>query len=946
MINAVPTSLTPLVDEWLACPPSDQIAWLEQHRAELTLAFLEQVKARSDALLLADPPAAETISRGACLVATYLPNEPRAHALACWARGNWAIYHNPNEALPLYQQALTVYQTLQSPQITLRLLSNLMSAAFQIGDFSSAQQSYQQAIALKAQLYDDEQIFLLMLLQNYGVLLHEAGDFPAALAAHARARTLATTLLQTDYQAEIDVNTALTLASLGRLADCEALLLQSRTISQQFQNQITLARIDMNLGELYAALGRPADALTRLQAARRQFSALENPMEVGSVLLREAALFSKIGAFAAARRCYAAAQAEFTTQQMWPQVGHAFLQGAIAQRMIGDYTKAAELLTAAEQLWQRLEQPAWLAAVRLEWITLTLTTQQAEQAYARLQSWFPQAPSEEHVALLARYHLLLGEIYTQLAQQSGEATLRLSAANALQQALALSSAQADLYLQRQAWAVLGRLHEPRDPGAAHAYYMHALACDDQIRQALSVQELKAAFLSYVDDLLPVLVRLAVEQGAPTQALTYAWRQKGSALLDLLAATTPTNELSDSLAVQIEETRAALATLRWQYAQRNANTVESLAEPGDPAIRQLEAGLNQLRQQRNRAQNTEHHLYDSSIPLQRMKADGLIEYVRCGDQLLAICADQYGVRNAVWLGQVDEFLDLADELTLALQNVLALAPDQRHAQQAILLAECQQWLGECHHRLVAPLDAWPPSSRLLIALCDPLYGLPFAAFWDGEHYLVESHLLQFTPTAALLSAPPPPNLAPGPPLIIAATAEEQLVGVQAEAETIRTIFPTSTYLLDDPSALQRLRQLPSAPQFLHLAAHTLVREDAPLFTALQLPGGLLTVEQSYELPLAGTQLVTLSGCTTAAGMESGGALLAWQSALLVAGAQAVLSTLWPIDDTVTVTWMRYFYTAFHQGATPAQAVQQTQQALIRQPEFSHPVLWAAFACTVR
>ena len=147
-------------------------------------------------------------------------------------------------------------------------------------------------------------------------------------------------------------------------------------------------------------------------------------------------------------------------------------------------------------------------------------------------------------------------------------------------------------------------------------------------------------------------------------------------------------------------------------------------------------------------------------------------------------------------------------------------------------------------------------------------------------------------------------------------------------------------------LGHLAELPAAPTFLHIAAHSLLRDDAPIFSALQLAGELLSVEQCYDLPLDGTQLVTLSGCTTSAGLDSGGALLAFQTALFAAGAHAVVSSLWPVDDDLAATWMRHFYRALAAGIAPAVALQRTQHALLAMPESRHPAIWAAFSCMQR
>jgi CHAT domain-containing protein len=134
--------------------------------------------------------------------------------------------------------------------------------------------------------------------------------------------------------------------------------------------------------------------------------------------------------------------------------------------------------------------------------------------------------------------------------------------------------------------------------------------------------------------------------------------------------------------------------------------------------------------------------------------------------------------------------------------------------------------------------------------------------------------------------------------------------------------------------------------LHIAAHTIQRGDAPLFTGIQLSGEVLSVEESYDLPLWGTRLVTLSGCTTASGMESDASLFAFQSAFLIAGAQRVLCTLWPVADGAPARLMSFFYDLLAQGVNAPAALRKTQLQLLTEASYQHPALWAAFTLVRR
>jgi hypothetical protein len=72
-------------------------------------------------------------------------------------------------------------------------------------------------------------------------------------------------------------------------------------------------------------------------------------------------------------------------------------------------------------------------------------------------------------------------------------------------------------------------------------------------------------------------------------------------------------------------------------------------------------------------------------------------------------------------------------------------------------------------------------------------------------------------------------------------------------------------------------------------------------------GILTAEEVAGLDLDGTWLVTLSACDTGVGeARSGEGVFGLRRAFMIAGAQNLLMTLWPVSDEVTPKIMADFY----------------------------------------
>ena len=63
----------------------------------------------------------------------------------------------------------------------------------------------------------------------------------------------------------------------------------------------------------------------------------------------------------------------------------------------------------------------------------------------------------------------------------------------------------------------------------------------------------------------------------------------------------------------------------------------------------------------------------------------------------------------------------------------------------------------------------------------------------------------------------------------------------------------------------------------------------------------------------------------------------------ARAKSVLGTLWPVDDDAAVSVMTRFYVGIaQQGESKAQALQQSQVQVLRNPQTAHPFFWAPFS----
>jgi CHAT domain-containing protein len=107
-------------------------------------------------------------------------------------------------------------------------------------------------------------------------------------------------------------------------------------------------------------------------------------------------------------------------------------------------------------------------------------------------------------------------------------------------------------------------------------------------------------------------------------------------------------------------------------------------------------------------------------------------------------------------------------------------------------------------------------------------------------------------------------------------------------------------------------------------------------------GILTALEASGLDLWGTKLVVLSACETGVGkVTNGEGVYGLRRALVIAGAESLVMTLWQVDDLATRDLMAGYYARLGAGKGRGTALRDTQLAIAAQGKYAHPYFWASF-----
>jgi CHAT domain-containing protein len=225
-------------------------------------------------------------------------------------------------------------------------------------------------------------------------------------------------------------------------------------------------------------------------------------------------------------------------------------------------------------------------------------------------------------------------------------------------------------------------------------------------------------------------------------------------------------------------------------------------------------------------------------------------------------------------------------------------------------------------------------------------VPMAALHDGEQYLIEKYAVSSILAATETDLDQPPTVTdasvlglglsdPAPPFLALENVPIELDNIVKETSSDRNGFYGGKVFLNQAFDRNLMRSEVYQHQILHIATHGKFEPGSPDQSFILLGNGeplpIPEIDTLLQADLENVHLVVLSACETAYGEEgSDGREIAGISSYFLKGnrAQAVMASLWAVNDQSTSLLMQRFYEFLASGElTKAEALQQAQLSLL-------------------
>ena len=178
-------------------------------------------------------------------------------------------------------------------------------------------------------------------------------------------------------------------------------------------------------------------------------------------------------------------------------------------------------------------------------------------------------------------------------------------------------------------------------------------------------------------------------------------------------------------------------------------------------------------------------------------------------------------------------------------------------------------------------------------------------------------------------------------------------ISSEIENISAIIDCDSYEGYEATE-QAFKEKAPFYDILHLAMHTLINDENPMYSQLVFTlnndtieenDGLLNAYEIFNMQF-NARMAVLSACNTGSGkLQKGEGIMSMARGFIFAGVPSVIMTLWAVEDQSGSILMTGFYQNLDDGMDIDEALQEAKLSYLRDADQlgAHPYLWSGYVC---
>lgn len=171
----------------------------------------------------------------------------------------------------------------------------------------------------------------------------------------------------------------------------------------------------------------------------------------------------------------------------------------------------------------------------------------------------------------------------------------------------------------------------------------------------------------------------------------------------------------------------------------------------------------------------------------------------------------------------------------------------------------------------------------------------------------------------------------------------------EVNNISNVMEGDLYL-DELATEQNFKDHANGYDVLHLAMHTIIDDENPMYSKLvftqtndTVQDGLLNTHEIYNMNF-NARMVVLSACNTGDGkLLKGEGVMSLARGFFYAGCPSIIMTLWTVEDQTGSNLMTNFYSYLSKGLDKDESLRQAKLKYLEtaDPLKSHPYFWSGY-----